>query len=383
VKFLPKKIIVFTFQDTHHRQSLQNSYLKFSLEKRGTVAFMGGSITEHYAWRGKVESYLKSRFPWTTFQFINAGISSTGSTPGAFRLNQDVLSKGPIDLFFEEAAVNDEVNGFNEKAQIRGMEGIVNHALNYYPKMDVVLLHFIDPPKLEIYKNGGIPKVILNHEKVAEHYQVNSIHLAREVSDRIVADEFNWKDDFKDLHPSEFGHEIYSRSITAFLDDAFEKASKEGLKPVKRKMPKSLDGFSYTSGQYLPVSLAENISNWNFIEEWSPKDGVSIRKRFVDIPAMVAEVSGAELKLDFIGRAIGICIASGPDAGMIEYSIDGAAFKKIDLYTQWSAGLHLPWYVMLNDELQDKKHTVTIRTLVEKNEKSKGNACRILHFLVN
>ena len=366
-----------------HRQSLQNSYLKFSLEKKGTVAFMGGSITEHGAWRGKVESYLKIRFPDTDFEFINAGISSTGSTPGAFRLDQDVLSKGPIDLFFEEAAVNDEVNGFNEKAQLRGMEGIINHALNRYPKTDVVMLHFIDPPKLEIYKNGGIPEVISNHEKVAERYRVNSIHLAREVSDRIVADEFNWKDDFKDLHPSEFGHEIYARSITTFLDDAFEKASKEGLKPVKREMPKSLDGFSYTSGKYLPVSLAENTSNWNLIEKWSPKDGVSTRKRYVDIPAMVAEVSGAELKLDFTGKAIGICIASGPDAGMIEYSIDGSPFKKVDLYTQWSGGLHLPWYVMLHDELQDKKHSVTIRTLAEKNGKSKGNACRILHFLVN
>ena len=366
-----------------HRQSLQNSYLKFSQEKKGRVAFMGGSITEHGAWRGKVESYLRSRFPDTDFEFINAGISSTGSTPGAFRLDLDVLEKGPIDLFFEEAAVNDEVNGFNSKAHIRGMEGIIRHALSRYPNMDVVMMHFIDPPKLGVYQNAGIPEVISNHEKVAERYLVNSIHLAREVSDRIQGNEFNWNDDFKDLHPSEFGHEIYARSINTFLDNAFEMASKEGLKPSKRQIPKSLDGFSYSSGQYLAVKQAENVSNWNFIEKWSPKDGISTRKRYVDIPAMVAEVSGAELKLDFTGKALGICVASGPDAGIIEYSIDGSVFKKADLYTQWSGGLHLPWYVMLNDELEDKKHTVTIRTLSEKNNKSKGNACRILHFLVN
>ncbi|HQT22530.1 MAG: hypothetical protein B7X86_05890 [Sphingobacteriales bacterium 17-39-43] len=366
-----------------HRRSLQNSYLKFSKEKKGRVAFMGGSITEGGAWRGKIESYLKGRFPDTDFEFINAGISSTGSTPGAFRLEQDVLSKGPIDLFFEEAAVNDEVNGFDGKAQLRGMEGIIRHALRRYPDMDVVMLHFIDPPKLEIYKNGGVPEVIVNHEKVAERYKVNSIHLAREISDRIVAGEFNWKDDFKDLHPSAFGHEIYARSISTFLDNAFAMAATDSQKPTARKLPEVLDSFSYTSGQYLPVSQARNVTKWNFIEKWSPKDGVSTRKRYVDIPAMVAEVSGAEMKLEFTGKAIGICIASGPDAGMIEYSIDGAAFKRIDLYTQWSGGLHLPWYVMLNDELEDKKHTVTIKTLAEKNSKSKGNACRILHFLVN
>lgn len=366
-----------------HRQSLQNSYLKFSQEKKGRIAFMGGSITEHGAWRGKIETYFRSRFPDTDFEFINAGISSTGSTPGAFRLHQDVLSKGPVDLFFEEAAVNDEVNGFNGKAQLRGMEGIIRNALQTYPMMDVIMMHFIDPPKLEAYKNGGIPDVIRNHEKVAERYKINTIHLAKEVSDRIHAGEFNWKDDFKDLHPSEFGHEVYARSIIAFLDNAWAKVGSEVQNPVAYTLPDMLDRYSYTSGKYLDVNQALNIKKWNFTKSWSPSDGVSTRKRYVEIPAMLAEVPGAEMKLEFTGKAIGICIASGPDAGMIEYSIDGSAFKKIDLYTQWSGGLHLPWYVMLNDELEDKKHTLMIRTLSEKNSKSKGNACRILHFLVN
>ena len=366
-----------------HRQSLQNSYLKFSQEKKGRIAFMGGSITEHGAWRGKIETYFRSRFPDTDFEFINAGISSTGSTPGAFRLHQDVLSKGPVDLFFEEAAVNDEVNGFNGKAQLRGMEGIIRNALQTYPMMDVIIMHFIDPPKLEAYKNGGIPDVIRNHEKVAERYKINTIHLAKEIGDRIHAGEFNWKYDFKDLHPSEFGHEVYARSIIAFLDNAWAKVGSEVQNPVAHALPDMLDHYSYTGGKYLDVNQALNIKKWNFTKSWSPSDGVSTRKRYVEIPAMLAEVPGAEMKLEFTGKAIGICIASGPDAGMIEYSIDGSAFKKIDLYTQWSGGLHLPWYVMLNDELEDKKHTLMIRTLSEKNSKSKGNACRILHFLVN
>lgn len=365
-----------------HRQELQNSYLKFTREKKGRVAFMGGSITEHGAWREKIAGYLKSRFPDTDFEFINAGISSTGSTPGAFRLVQDVLSKGDIDLFFEEAAVNDEVNSFNGKAQVRGMEGIIRHALQRYPKMDIVMMHFVDPPKLEVYKKGLIPEVILNHEKVAERYGINSIHLAKEISDRIAAGEFNWEDDFKDLHPSPFGHEIYTRSISTFLDDAFAKASTVAIS-ASHPLPKVLDNFSYTSAQYLPVSKANILSKWKLLDKWSPSDGVPTRKQYVNIPALVAEVPGAEMKLDFGGKAIGICVVSGPDTGMIEYSIDGGAFKKLDLYTQWSGGLHLPWYLILDDQLQDKKHSVLIRIAAEKNINSKGNVCRILHFLVN
>lgn len=367
----------------NQRQSLKNSYLKFSVEKKGRVAFMGGSITEHGAWRTLIENYLKQRFPDTDFEFINAGISSTGSTPGAFRLEQDVLSNGPIDLFFEEAAVNDEVNGFTGKSQLRGMEGIVHHALKSYPKMDIIILHFVDPPKLERYKNGSIPEVIANHEKVAEHYRVSSINLAKEVSDRILAGEFNWNDDFKDLHPSPFGHQIYARSIRTFLDNAYAQNVPLNMTARVQQLPDVLDNFSYTSGRYLPVDRAKTVRDWDFVERWIPKDDIPTRNRYVNIPAMVAEAPDAEIKLDFNGKVIGICIASGPDTGVIEYSIDGSTFKKIDLYTQWSGGLHLPWYVMLNDELEDKKHTVTIRTLSEKNGKSKGNACRILHFLVN
>lgn len=365
-----------------HRQSLQNSYLKFTKEKKGRVAFMGGSITEHGAWRDKVAGYLKSRFPDTEYEFINAGISSTGSTPGAFRLEQDVLDKGEIDLFFEEAAVNDDVNGFSGKAQLRGMEGIIRHALQVYPKMDVVMVHFVDPPKLEAYQKGMVPEVVKNHEKVAERYAVNSINLAKEISDRITAGEFNWKDDFKDLHPSLFGHEIYARSISVFLDDAFTEANNSSAS-APHILPKVLDKFSYTSGKYMPVSAATDLKNWKYLNNWSPTDGVSTRKRYVNMPALIAETPGAEMKLNFSGKGIGLCIASGPDAGMIEYSIDGDAFKTMDLYTQWSSQLHLPWYLMLNDELSDGQHTLRLRISQEKNNNSKGNACRILHFLVN
>lgn len=367
----------------NHRQNLQNSYFKFTTEKKGRVAFMGGSITEHGSWRDKVCAYLKNRFPDTEFEFINAGISSTGSTPGAFRLEKDVLSKGKIDLFFEEAAVNDEVNNFSAQAQVRGMEGIIRHTLQRYPATDIVMMHFADPSKLELYRKGMIPSVIANHEKVADRYAVSSIDLAKEITERIVAGEFNWPDDFKDLHPSPFGHEIYARSITAFLDDAYARVASNAALPTARALPEKLDAYSYTSGRYLGVDHAELISKWEFVQNWLPADGVSTRKQYINIPAIIADKPGAELKLNFTGKAIGICIASGPDAGILEYSIDGSAFKKLDLFTQWSSGLHLPWYLMLDDRLSDGKHMLRLRMASEKNLDSKGNACRIFYFLVN
>ncbi len=364
------------------RSSLQNSYIKFTKEKTGRVAFMGGSITEGKGWRDSVCAHLQAKFPDTKFEFINAGISSTGSTPGSFRLKDEVLSKGQIDLFFEEAAVNDRTNGFSDVAQIRGMEGIIRHMRVANPNADIIMMHCVDPDKIKDYDEGRVPNEIANHEIIAEHYKVNTVNWAKEVRDRIAAREFTWKDDFKDLHPSPFGQKIYFHSLNSFLDSAYALASEQTtIQP--HSLPEIFDAFSYTEGMYMPVQQANSVKGWSLIDSWKPTDGAGTRKQFVNLPAFVGETPGAEMKLKFHGKAIGICIASGPDAGIIEYSIDGKGYQSVDLFTQWSGGLHLPWYIILNDELKDKKHTLRIRISSQKNSKSKGTACRILHFLVN
>jgi len=364
------------------RSDFQHSFLKFKNERKGVVAFMGGSITESDGWRNKVCQYLNEKFPETDFEFINAGIASTGSTPGAFRLSSEVLAKGKIDLLFEEAGVNDRTNGFDSLAQIRGMEGIVRQAKRSNPKMDIILMHFVDPEKLIDYQHGVIPSEIQNHERVAEHYQVNSIHLAKEVYERIKNKEFTWADDFKDLHPSPFGQEVYFQSIKTFLNNAFNGISSSARYSVN-PLPTLLNDGSYDKGRYLSIKNAEIKSNFMFIDSWKPKDGAGTRKQYVNIPALIGEKPDAAFQLEFTGNTIGICVASGPDAGIISYSIDGQPFKKLDLFTQWSQNLHLPWYLMLGQSLNEKKHILRVRILSEKNEKSKGNACRILHFLVN
>ena len=361
---------------------LKNSFAKFSKEKIGRIAFMGGSITESLGWRDKISQYLTEKFPETKFEFINAGIASTGSTPGAFRLEKDVLSKGKIDLLIEEAAVNDRTNGFSSTAQIRGMEGIVRHALMENPEMDIVFLHFVDPDKIKEYSNGKIPIEIYNHDKVAEHYNLGVLNLAKEVTDRINAGEFTWNDDFKDLHPSIFGQEVYFQSLKTFFNFCFENIN-EAYYPESAILPNVLDSFNYSNAKYLSVASAHNLKNWEILPSWKPSDKIATRKQFVNIPALVSTTVDAEFSLTFEGTAIGICINSGPDAGKLEYTIDGKKYEKQDLFTQWSSYLHLPWYIMLDDELKVQKHILKVKISKDKNPKSQGNACRIMYFLVN
>ena len=103
------------------RGTLNNARIAFESGKPATVAFMGGSITEMKGYRPIIMEWLENRFPQARFNFINAGLSSTCSTTGAFRLRRDVLDNGPIDLFFLEFAVNDDQDAnHNRKACIRG-----------------------------------------------------------------------------------------------------------------------------------------------------------------------------------------------------------------------------------------------------------------------
>ena len=366
------------------RTGLANAYNKFKTEKKGTVAFLGGSITQNPGWRDSVCQYLQSRFPETEFTFIAAGISSMGSTPGAFRLDQDVLSKGNIDLLFEEAAVNDPGNGRTKKDQIRAMEGIARHVRKVNPATDIIFMYFVDPGKMKTYRHGNVPEVILNHEQVAMHYGIPAINLAKEITDRIDNGEFTWEDDFKNLHPSPFGQQVYFHSMRNFLDSCWSQAEKSGIMARQDSLPAPIDPYNYSGGKLIPASKIYAGKLWSQASNWMPEDSASTRVGFVNVPMLVTESPGARMVYKFKGRAIGIVVVAGPDAGKIKYCIDGKDNPKtIDLYTKWSKNLHLPWYYTLADDLKEGEHTLILKTTDEKNPESNGNACRIRYLFVN
>ncbi len=306
-----------------------------------------------------------------------------GTTPAAFRLERDVLAQGEIDLLFEEAAVNDATNGRTPTEQIRAMEGIVRHLRKSNPATDIVMMHFVDPEKMQAYRSGEEPDVIKNHNRVAAHYNISTINLAKEVTDRIDNGEFNWKDDFKDLHPSPFGNEIYARSITQFLENAFKIPLGLDDKISPHFSPAKMDAYCYDNGALLDISYAEFSQGWHINTSWNPHDGTGVRSNFVDVPMLISNQTGSVLRLTFEGSAIGIAVAAGQDAGIIDYRIDDHEWHKLNLFTRWSSNLHLPWYYILSNELGENEHLLEIRIAKERDERSKGQACRIRYFFVN
>lgn len=354
---------------------LDNTRYHIQPGKKATVTFLGGSITNMEGWRGKVCNYLAATYPGTAFRFINAGIPSLGSLPHAFRFKKDVLDKGSTDLLFVEAAVNDHVNGTNELTQRRAIEGIIRHALRANPQVNIVLMAFVDEDKMADYRAGKVPSEVQVHEDLAKKYHLPFINLAKEVTTRIDAHEFSWKDDFKDLHPSPFGQNIYFNTIKNLLDSAFSRPVPQRL--VSAKLPASADPMNYENGAYGDIHKATALNGFSIVESWEPSDKVGTREGFVKVPMLVSDKASASVEFPFTGRTVGISIVSGPDAGIISYSIDNGPVQTKDLRTQWSKSLYLPWYLIVGDDLTPGKHVLKIAT---------GEATevtRIVYFLVN
>lgn len=382
----PGPIVAFVLAHTRPnvrlRGSLNNSRIRFQNQKQGHVAFIGGSITEMNGYRPMVCESLKRRFPDPEFTFTGAGISSTCSTTGAFRLAEDVLSKGPVDLFFVEFAVNDDQDaGHSREACIRGMEGILRQARQHNPNMDIVITHFVNPDMLAELQAGKTPLTMRAHSDVAQHYQVSTIHLAKQVAEQITGGEITWKQ-FGGTHPKPFGNRICADMIDQLLDSAWNQPLTNDAKLSNHPMPdKPLDGLNYGNGRFVDLHQATITSGWEIkTPDWKQLPG-SKRSRFTNIEMLCADQPGAELELNFKGTAVGAYIVAGPDAGVLEARVDDGEFQAVNLYHRFSKGLHYPRTVMFATDLPLDEHTLTLR--VAKETKSVGHAARIIQFVAN
>ena len=244
----------FEKQNLTIRGSFENSRIAFETKKKGTVAFMGGSITEMNGYRPMLMDFLEKRFPQTEFSFINAGISSTCSTTGAFRLQRDVLSHGPVDLFFLEFAVNDDQDAAHSyDACIRGMEGIIRQMRKVNPRADIVVTYFVNPGMLAELKEGKTPLPMAAHEEVLEKYQISRVHLARELAHQINHGKFTWEK-FGGTHPKNSGNRLCADMHQKLLSLVWSGPLPESAKP--HHLPTDLiDPYSFIEGRFLSPSI--------------------------------------------------------------------------------------------------------------------------------
>ncbi|HTJ79110.1 MAG TPA: GDSL-type esterase/lipase family protein [Rariglobus sp.] len=362
--------------------SLQNSRLQFERTHKGNVAFLGGSITEMEGYRPRVCALLKKRFPDTTFTFTNAGIGSTCSNTGAFRLDHDVLAQGPVDLLVIDFSVNDDQDGHFSRAEcIRGLEGIVRHARQANPAMDIVVASFVNDNFLHLYAAGKIPMPIEAHQSVARYYGASTVNIALALSEAIADHRMTWEE-YGGVHPHPPGADFCAGVFGQLFDRAWAKPTPPSARVSSYQMPATpLDPFSYSDGRFIDPSNAVVKHGWTLgVPDWNKLPGGK-RKQFVSIPMLCATEAGAECTLKFKGNAVGAFVVSGPDSGMAEVSIDGGPVRKVSLRFGPYKVMYYPWTVMLATELKPGEHTLTLRMV--SGDKGEGHAMRIAQFVAN
>jgi len=371
--------------DTHVRLrgSFRNARLRFENDKRGHVAFIGGSITEMQGYRPLVMDILKRRFPETTFTFTDAGIASTCSTTGAFRLHDDVLSQGPVDLFFVEFAVNDDQDAHHAYREcLRGMEGIVRHTRLHNPYADIVIVYFINPEMLTIWQSGEVPLPVRAHDAVAEHYAIATVNLAKEVAQKIEAGSLTWQE-YGGTHPGVIGNTLCANMIDRLMSLAWDSAGRAGGERLAHPLPAPLDRHSYADGRPVAPKKVHLVRDAVVqVPDWSNIQG-ACRRRFVGERLLCAEKPGAEVTLDFEGTAVGAYLLAGPDAGMVDVSVDSQPPRAVNLYHDFSAQLHYPRTVMFETDLEPGQHVLRLHVSDEKDPRSTGHVLRVLRFVQN
>jgi 3',5'-cyclic AMP phosphodiesterase CpdA len=245
--------------------------------------------------------------------------------------------------------------------------------------MDIVFLYTTNEVFVAQYHQGHTPLQIAAHETVAEAYGLCSINFAADVTMRLDAGEFDWKT-FGGVHPADFGNRIYANDIRTLLQGQWRDA---GTQRISRAPLHNIDPLSYTGGRLLDVNEAQLGEGWQIhVPDWSSLPG-GTRAQYNRIPLLCADTPGAELTLTFSGTAIGLYVAAGPDAGQVEYQIDGGPMQQADLNHRFSRGLHYPRTCMLAADLSPGDHELTLRIPRYPPSPGRGHAARIVAFAVN
>lgn len=363
-------------------RGVSNFIAKMEKERKAHVAFLGGSITQKETGHSKkVADWLEKNWSDVDFTFTNAGLSSTCSMTGSFRLDRDVLSQGEVDLLVLEFAVNDDQDaGHDRETAIRGLEGIVRQYFEANPNGDIISVQYVNPEILEKKQNGEEAVSVAAHKTVARHYDLPIVDVGQGLANEIAAGTMTWNENYGGTHPNESGYIFSSGLITKVIEETIS-----GETPQTVAIPVPLDPRSFASIELVDPQAMNWLGGW----KWEPVSDAliplgGIREDYKKYHALRSDEAGDYFYYTFSGNMLGAFVLAGPDAGILEVSIDGGEWSAVDLYHEkYSKGLNYPRSVLLADGLSNAYHTAAIRVSAEKNEQSKGHAATILNIAVN
>tara|TARA_R110002074_G_scaffold12653_10_gene46306 strand:- start:2778 stop:4697 length:1920 start_codon:yes stop_codon:yes gene_type:complete len=346
------------------------------------MAFVGGDLTRRPGWAGFSSLTIERRLEGTEIEWVAGGAPRCDAAGSALRFEHDVLKGEPLDVVFVECGVPERRAELTDIEFRRGLEGLVRHARAANPHCDVVLLHFPDTQSLAEMRAGGTPSQVLVMNEVAEHYGLPTLHVAREMFDRIGEGELSWDEQFGDDFPRAMGHRLYARVLDRFL--VREQRQDFAAHLPHTALPEPMDAQCYDDAIYVDLADMTTDDGWERVDPWLPVEGENAYPDYADVPVLQATRAGATLSFQGKGRAVGLLVIAGPDAGQVDVRIDGGAWTRHELFVEASQTRHLPrWPLFATGLDPDVLHTFEVRVAEEHDARSLGTRCRIMAAILN
>lgn len=330
----------------NHRGGLVRFREAISNKSSVKIGYIGGSITQEAAksnWPEYVTAWVKKQVGNKLVYSENAGIGGTGSDIGIFRVEKELTDKD-CDLIFVEFAVNDE--DLDSELRARSREGLVRKLLSQ-TNADIVFVYTYIQSMLADMQAGIVPKSIAEFEKLAEHYGIGSVWMAKaaldKMNDGLMATELFLGDG---LHPNSFGSAVYAESVIEFLSRELKLTSggiDRSLSPLNKN--------NWESARIVPFEDIETDGSWYVRSLYNYDFG------HVLYTSSLSAVATIKCKC----RMLAICRLYGTSCSALKYRIDGGEWQTIEKpVVGWMGGSGWPYQNVLIDETTEKEHTVEI-----------------------
>jgi lysophospholipase L1-like esterase len=317
--------------------------------------------------------------------FSTVSNTKAPSWNGAFYFsNRGILGRAgggqpaDVNLVILDFAPNDR--GLAEPIVQAGLEGMLRQARAQYPLADILLVHGPSRALLQDYREGKTPDIIAYREKMAEHYGIPSVNLARLIAEKILSGELKEDIFLGDTVLSDAGDKVCLDAVMPLLVQSLEVA-RQSPAFVTNGLPAPLSRYRIETpapnhwDSVVPYNRATWAPGWL---DWQ----ASPLERYLHV--LQGETPGPELTLRFKGDVVGVTLIVGPDSGDLEYSLDGAAWTLKRVFAERRGDAYEDMPVLLGEGLKaDVEHTLKLRVAPNSPKGSGGKTVRIANFLIN
>ncbi|MBQ9748549.1 MAG: SGNH/GDSL hydrolase family protein [Clostridia bacterium] len=354
---------------------LNNTSYRLTKEKKLTVGYFGGSITEgagasvwdETSWRANITRYLRAKYPEAEIKEVNAAIGGTGTDLGFYRCEHDLLAGNP-DLVFIEFATND--SGLCRRDQLRYYESCLRQIMEHDKTTEIVVVFTTTKGMERIVAETGDRGSRTVQAMLAYHYGLDMVDLGQKLNEAVLLAGGDWlRYTTDETHPNDDGYLI----CTETMRTALERLIPETADAITERVIPVAVSPEIPHGEIVEIKDLLPIEGWHFVDK-------RFKRRF---PYYVtADGVGSELTYTFEGTALGLYWIQDRDSGKVSLSLDGGEPVTVSAWDSYCKSYSRAGYVIPFVDLERGTHTVTVRVLAEKDEESLGNTISLFAFMV-